>query len=163
MLLDMLYLQGFHLYSLKAHVPCQQYEGCTSCCISPTSRSSGGHTGFKEAPEGIYNWSLGLPDHAQGEGAPNPAGGRRWLWVTCTTSSTPQHAAFPLILHPAILRTYSDSLGGTAGGHLFSLAGRDQKKSSLWLGGIARGHLIFLLAQGRMLMTLLAGTCPTSS
>lgn len=45
-------------------------------------------------------------------------------------SPPPQHAVFPPSLHLPILGWHGDRLGGIARGHLTSLAGRDQKRSS---------------------------------
>lgn len=90
----------------------------------------------------------GLSDTAQGDGAPNPAGQRSWLWVipalpTTTTHSMPSHLA---PTHPR-MRQWQAGKDCKRPYHLFGWERSEEVISSLWLGGIARGHLVCLPRQ----------------
>lgn len=140
LLLDIFFLQDFHTQRLKAPVPCQQCKGCTSCCISPTRDSSGGLKGlpgFKEASDRMYSCRMRLPDPAQDDETLTPMWERGGSEPPLN-SPTPKNRVLPTLCSP-ILGWHSEQLGE-----------------------IARGHLIFLLDEVWLLMTLLASACSSS-
>lgn len=64
-------------------------------------------------------------------------------------SPPPQHTACPPILRPPILGWDSDRLGGIVKGHIISLAGRDQKRSSHLSGWEGSQEVISSACPGR--------------